>query len=48
MIPGEIIPAKAAIELNTPNNSLKLKVANLVTAQFRLVHIFIFLKLIKN
>ncbi|HRG61945.1 MAG: urease subunit beta [Neisseriales bacterium] len=30
MIPGEIIPAnKAAIELNTPNNSLKLKVANL-------------------
>lgn len=29
MIPGEIIPAKTAIELNTPNNSLKLKVANL-------------------
>ncbi|RTL11420.1 MAG: urease subunit beta [Neisseriaceae bacterium] len=29
MIPGEIIPAKSAIELNTPNNSFKLKVANL-------------------
>lgn len=29
MIPGEIIPAKHAIELNTPDNSLKLKVANL-------------------
>jgi urease beta subunit len=29
MIPGEIIHAKHAIELNTPDNSLKLKVANL-------------------
>ena len=48
MIPVEIIPAKSAIELNTPNNSFKLKVANLGDRPIQVGSHFHFLKLIRN